>query len=133
MFVAADRVVRALAVTLPTNLLWVFLACALQCAAASELSCVGNVREASVCCEVRSDEARGSTELGDAESTTCRIVAGQPAVLTRTQQGIDGASVVPAIQDATLDNRERPGRDVIPRSTSPPRPRPLERLPVLLI
>ena len=110
-------------------MLWVFLACALECVAAA-----GAYDGADACCEPVAGEC-SAPEMGGAEAHSCLLVPVDPVVL-----GSGGAmptrEAAPAGLPALAGDRAVVGQapDVQPRSAGPPpRGRPLDRLPVLLI
>lgn len=125
---------RTVAFLLPVNMLWVLVACTLQCMAASEAGCADEHERPAVHLQVSESETQAA-DLEGADAVECQIASTQPAVLANGsphRAGLAGPAVVPAL--VFLPISVAPARDVPPRSAGPPPlGRPLDRLPVLLI
>jgi hypothetical protein len=130
---------RLLAVLLPANMLWVFFACTLQCMAVGEAGCVERVRE-DVCCQSESacaveGEAACEVELSPGRADRCAIVAVERGVLGAGEyrpRPVASAAAPPAFGPAAVEPAEE-ARAPHPLAHAPPRIRPLDRLPTLLI
>ena len=123
-------IVKALAVLLPVNLLVAFFACASLCLAA----CDEPEREAAACCRSDAGDSCPEAPPEGTDDDACLLVPADPAVLSDAKPILDEPSVsalpapVPAAPAAGSIG------DVSRRATGPPpRGRPLDRLPVLLI
>ena len=130
MFSGRVRTRRALALLLPIQMLVAFFACASLCLVA----CGEPEPESPARCQSSASYACLETMLEDADSSGCLLVSEHPAVLSgaRPSLGKTSLSVLPVlIRDAGATSASG---DVVRRSIAPPpRGRPLERLPVLLI
>lgn len=128
------RSLKTLALLLPANMLWVVVACTIQCIAASEIACAHEPEPAATCCAADETE-RSATDLEDVDSLGCRISSNELAVLSNgspQRGGVHDPAVVSA--RVLLPSASAAARDVPPRSAGPPPlGRPLDRIPVLLI
>jgi hypothetical protein len=122
---------RLLAALLPVTLVWVFVACTLQCAMAAEHGCLDH-EGGSVCCPTVADAPCEAAELTDAPEG-CPIVV-ERAVLRAGEPRLRLPSLdaTPAIPGLVVE-AAREARCLSPRGHSLPRPPPLDRLPTLLI
>jgi hypothetical protein len=110
-------------------MVWVFLACALQCLAAG-----GGCTEAESlsCCRQEVDDPC-TPSLGDVDASTCFLVPDDPLVLSGRIDIERSHTHCDAAAGALIAVAER-SDEVPPCCASPPgRPRPLDRLPELRI
>jgi hypothetical protein len=129
------RTVRLLALLLPATMLWVFVACTLQCVAAAELACREHVRDEISCCRA---EIAERCEAGEAISSSnvdaCAVGAAERGILTGGDYRPRVAERATA-PESIFEDALASGLHIAswPVAHAPPGPRPLDRLPTLLI
>lgn len=122
---------RLLAVLLPANLLWVFLACTLQCGWAAEAAC--HEREGSDdCCATGAKASCEAVELTPGPER-CSIVVVRAVLPTGEPRACMVPLGAPAVAAIHLVGDARDTGVVMRRAHAPPRARPLDRLPALRI
>ena len=122
-----------LATFIPANMVWVFLACAVQCVAAAGPSC--GVDEPDACCQSLVANACPGFAMSDDKAYSCLIVPREPALkIDRKASPDEPRAVVSgvAVCGGGLASGARAAvSDCGP--DPPPKQRPLDRLPILRV
>jgi hypothetical protein len=118
---------------LPASLVWVFFACTLQCMAATGPACLENERGIS-CCAAETEALCEADELsGTHDGCTIVVERGVLAASGQRQRAVlVGPTLVAFFGLAVVAPASEPRR-FAPLGHGPPRARPLDRLPTLLI
>ena len=111
-------------------MLVVFFACASLCLAA----CGGHERETSECCRSGAADSCADATLESSETSSCRLVPVDPAVLSDGKLRLATVSVSALPASTAVAAVTAHVNAIVPRAAGPPaRGRPLDRIPVLLI
>ena len=122
-----------LASFIPANMVWVFLACALQCVAAAEPACGQD--EYDTCCLSTVFEAGIGVALSAPETQLCLLVPREHTISAdRTSTQDERRTSASFLTVTASDAVWRPRSDV-PRCgvDPPPKWRPFDRLPVIRV
>jgi hypothetical protein len=124
---------KLLALILPASLVWVFFACTIQCMAAAGPGCLEHELGDS-CCAAEAEAPCEAEELSNAHEGCGLVVERGVLAANGQRQRADLLDATPAafFGLAVVAPASEP-RCSAPLAHGPPRPRPLDRLPTLLI